>query len=573
MRSRSISRSVSPISSITFGIAALLAVGCGEQVSASASIAEDQFPYADIVMMNGVIHTMDTDQPIASALAIRGQEIVVVGDEKDVVDLVGPDTQVVQLDGRGVTPGLVDGHAHLAGLGRLETEVDLRGSKSAQEAAQRVAEYAATLPEGAWATGRGWDQNLWEVKEFPHHRVLDEVLPDRPVAVRRVDGHGVWLNAAAMKAAGITRDTAAPEGGQIIKDNAGEPTGVLVDAGSLYRSAMPPTSVEEWRRHIIKGAQIAVSLGMTGVHVMGVDDNSINTYVELAATGELLLRVTGYLSLSAHHADRLAPRKLLTDDGAALFSLRGVKMYADGALGSRGARLQKPYSDRAGHSGEWQSKPEDIREAVKLATDAGWQVAIHAIGDAAIHEVLGAYETAIEKHAGKDLRLRVEHAQVVALDDIPRFGKHDIIASMQPTHCTSDMPWAPDRVGEERIKGAYAWKKITEAGGVLVAGSDFPVEKPAPLLGLYAAVTRQQPDGTPEGGWAPDQRMTLTEAIEAFTVAPAYAAFVEDHRGMLRAGYVADVTVYDQALSGDDSLLERIVDMTVVGGQVVYTRK
>jgi predicted amidohydrolase YtcJ len=527
---------------------------------------------ADLVLTGGVLRTMVPDRPLAEAVAIRGGRIVAVGTAGAVSTRIGPRTRVVDLRGRTVTPGLVDAHCHLYGLGTSLETLALRGLSSPQAVAERVAAATAGRAEGEWITGRGWDQNLWAGAEFPTHAALDAAAPRHPVALDRVDGHALWANAAAMRAAGVGRKTPDPPGGKILRDKAGEPTGVFIDnAMELIDSKAPAASPEVRERRILRAAGLAVSLGLTGVHEMGIDDQTVAVYRALASAGKLPLRVNAYLS-GAGQMDSLASRKPDTDpEGTATFVLRGVKLFADGALGSRGAALLAPYSDDPGNTGLMTMRPEELRRSARLAVESGYQLAVHAIGDRANREVLDAYEAA-GAGRGADRRFRVEHAQIVAPEDIKRFSALGVIASMQPTHATSDMPWAEARLGPARLRGAYAWRSILATGAHVAFGSDFPVEETSPLLGVYAAVTRQDANGNPPGGWRStlsDERLSLDEALRLFTVEPAYAAFAEAHRGKIAEGFVADLTVFDRALSADRGLLATKVDLVIVGGQVV----
>ncbi len=530
---------------------------------------------ADLVLLGGDVITMDEARPRARALAIRGGRVIAVGDDAEVQPWIGDGTRVVALAGRTVTPGLVDAHCHLAGLGAALERVSLRGVATEAEAASLALAAAADRAPGEWVLGRGWDQNLWG-GGFPTRASLDAVLADRPVALRRVDGHAVWVNSAALALAGVTAATPDPAGGRILRDADGAPTGVLVDnAMDLVEGQIPAATEDVIERRIRAAAVYAIERGLTGVHEMGLDDPTVAVYRRLAAAGALPLRVTGYVAGDPAVAAALRTRAIDPGTGDGWFSLRGVKIYADGALGSRGAALHADYDDEPGQRGNWVTSPAELRQAILDSVAGGWQVAIHAIGDAAIHAVLDGYAEAGAAHPGAALRLRVEHAQVVDPDDVPRFAQLGVLASMQPTHATSDMPWAEARVGPARVRGAYAWRTMLDAGVVVVGGSDFPVEEVSPLLGLYAAVTRQDHDGNPAQGWYPAQRMTLDEAIHAFTAAAAYAGFVEADRGVLRVGMVGDVTVLDRAIDGVDpggSLRDAGIALTVVGGRVVFAR-
>jgi predicted amidohydrolase YtcJ len=512
---------------------------------------------------------MQPDAPRAEAVAIRAGRIAAVGTTAEIRALAGPRTRVIELGGRPVIPGLVDAHCHLYGLGVSLESLSLRGLKSPEAVAQRVADAAAGRPEGEWITGRGWDQNLWTPPEFPARAALDAAAPRHPVALRRIDGHALWANAAALRAAGVGRDTPDPPGGKIFRDAQGEPTGVLIDAAmDLVEAKVPPDPPAVRERRILKAAHLAVSLGLTGVHEMGIDDGTVAVYRALAQAGRLPLRVVAYLSGEGQIEGLRARRPDADPDGAAMFVLRGVKLFSDGALGSRGAALLAPYSDDPGNVGLTVTPPPELARAARIAAETGFQLAVHAIGDRANREVLDAFAAA-GAGPGRDLRFRVEHAQVVAPEDIARFAQLGVIASMQPTHATSDMPWAEARVGPSRIRGAYAWRSILATGAHMAFGSDFPVEEPSPLLGLVAAITRQDLEGRPAGGWLPEQRLTLEEALRAFTVEPAFAAFAEQHRGRIAPGLVADLTVFDRELVAERKILETEADWVIVGGRVV----
>jgi predicted amidohydrolase YtcJ len=563
--SKSTSRSVSP----TFRALALLsAIGCGgAEVGAGGADA-------DLVLTGGAVITMDKARPTATAVAIRGDRILAVGGDREIMSWVGPRTRVIRLAGRGVSPGLIDSHAHLFELGSALEAVSLRGAASEEAAAQVAAGAAASLPAGEWLIGRGWDQNRWPDKKFPTAATLDKLVGERPTALERIDGHALWVSTAALQLAGIDRSTPDPRGGRIVRDGAGEATGVLVDSAmDLVNFKRPGITDSGRQRRILAGARQAIAAGITCVHEMGIDDRTADVYRNLADERRLPLRVYGFLSGDPAVAESLGRRVAEIDrSGSERFVLRGVKLFADGALGSRGAVLLAPYSDDPKNSGIWVTQAGELERAVEAAAEAGWQLAIHAIGDAGVRAVLDAYESVIAQHPNRDFRLRVEHAQVIAPGDMARFAKLGVIASMQPTHATSDMPWAETRLGPDRIKGAYAWRQLLASGAHLAFGSDFPVEEVSPLLGLHAAVTRQDAKGQPAGGWRPEEKLSLEEALAAFTTAGAHASFAEQHRGRVKTGMVADLTVYDRPLRGDASLLETKVDMTIVGGELVYER-
>jgi predicted amidohydrolase YtcJ len=527
------------------------------------------------VLAGGDIWTLDPQHPRVASVAVAGDRIIAVGDAAAVAPHTGGKTRVIELHGRAVTPGLIDAHCHLYGLGADLESVSLRELASEAAAVKVVADAARSASAGAvrgqWLVGRGWDQNRWPGQKLPTKASLDAQLDDRPVVLTRIDGHALWVNSFALRTAGITKATRDPSGGKIVRDAAGEPTGVLIDnAMGLVFSKAPPATPALREARIRAASAIAIAAGLTAVHEMGIDDETAAVYRKLAADHQLPLRVVAYLSGDADHLERLATPPL---PPAGRFAMPGVKFYADGALGSRGARLYAGYTDDPRNQGLWRTAPDKLSRAVLAAVSSGWQVATHAIGDAGVGSVLDAYLAAEAAHplAGGH-RLRVEHTQVIAAKDVPRMVAAHAIASMQPTHATSDMPWAEARLGPERVVGAYAWRTMLDHHVPLAAGSDFPVEEVSPILGLYAAVTRQNAKGAPAQGWYPAQRMSLLEAVEAFTHGAAFAEHAEDNRGVIAVGRRGDFTVFSGTLAPDASLLSQKVDYTIVDGQVVYER-
>ncbi|HSN25640.1 MAG TPA: amidohydrolase [Kofleriaceae bacterium] len=519
------------------------------------------------MFLGGDVRTMDLAHPHATAVAVTGDTIAAVGSDGDIQPWIGKQTQIVQLAGRTLTPGLVDAHCHLYELGQDLEQVSVREAASADDAARIVGEAAKTRPANAWVLGRGWDQNKWPGQQFPVAATLDAIA--HPVLLERVDGHAIWVNTRALQLAGITDKTPDPAGGRIVRDDKGAPTGVLVDnATALVYAKLPKATPEERERRIRAAADLAIASGLTGIHEMGIEDATADVYMRLADSGRLPLRVYAFLLGDPAHLERLA-----THPGPrhGNFQMRGVKFFADGALGSRGARLYADYDDAPGTRGLWVTDPDVLARSVEVAVAHDWQVAIHAIGDAGVGSVLDAYLAAEAKHPG-ERRLRVEHLQILAPDDLPRLVKSHAIASMQPTHATSDMPWAEARIGPKRILGAYAWRTVLDAGVPLAFGSDFPVEQVNPLLGIYAAVTRQDAKGNPPGGWYPQQEMSLDEALAAFTRGAAYAELAEAQRGTIAVGHDADLTMFAHALAPDTMLLHETVMLTIVGGKIVYRR-
>jgi predicted amidohydrolase YtcJ len=494
-------------------------------------------------------------------LAIADGRIAAIGDEAE--KLAGPKTRVVDADGATVLPALTDAHAHLFGLGMSLDQVDLRECASPDECAERVRVHA----DRDWILGRGWDQNRWQTKEFPTSAMLDRVIADKPVWLRRVDGHAGWANSRALAKGGVTRATKDPAGGRIVRDAHGNPTGVLIDeAMGLVESAIPAPSAAARERMILAAQNVALAQGLTCVHDMGIDETTAGVYRALEKDGRLRIRVYAFASASA--AEKLLAKS--PEPAGPMFTMRAIKLYADGALGSRGAALLAPYSDDRGNTGLVLTPPEEMERVARLALARGWQVGVHAIGDRGNRMVLDAFERA-GCAVTRDHRFRIEHAQVVAPADIPRFAKLGVIASMQPTHATSDMPWAEARLGKDRLAGAYAWRRFLDAGVHVAFGSDFPVEKVDPLDGLHAAVTRQDANGQPAGGWLPDQRLSLAEAKRAFSEEAAYAAFQEPWRGRIAVGQAADLTVLDRRIDQDHLLGAKVV-LTIVAGRVVFER-
>ena len=477
--------------------------------------------------------------------------------------------RTVDLTGRFAMPGLCDAHGHVSGLGFSLQRLRFEGTTSAAQVAAKVGEAAKRRPKGEWILGRGWDQNDWAVEQFPTSELLDRVAPDHPVWLRRVDGHAAWANSKAMALAGVTRATADPDGGRIVRLADGSPSGVFVDnATALIEGAIPRPTREQTRAAILRALAHCRALGLTAVHDAGIDAEQLGIYRELADAGDLPIRVFAMLSAATAMAPGMMPvAKASAGDG--MFRVFAVKAYADGALGSRGAALLEPYADDPGNRGLLVTAPESLLAIARACFAAGYPMCTHAIGDRGNRLALEAYERA----AGGDSvlrarRFRIEHAQVLALDDIPRLARDGVIASMQPTHCTSDMPWAPQRLGPERIEGAYAWRRLLNAGARLAFGSDFPVESADPRLGLFAAVTTQAMDGAPPGGFRPAEKLDILEALRAFTSDAAFAASAEEEVGRLAPGARADLVVWDRDLTRvpPGQLLEAKLVISVVAG-------
>jgi predicted amidohydrolase YtcJ len=522
---------------------------------------------AEFVVSDAHIYTMDTTKPTASAIAFKDGVILAVGD--DLSRYVGPKTRKIDGGGATIVPGFIDCHGHMSGLGDSLETLDLRNSQSIEEVVAIVQKAAAEREAGEWIRGRSWDQNNWG-GEFPNAEALSRAAPDHPVYLIRVDGHAAWVNRKALEIARITSSTADPPGGKITRDPSGAPTGILIDhAQGLVASKIPAPTTKQVRNRLARAAAECARLGLTTVHDAGVSAQEISAYKTLIREGKFPLRV--YAMIGGEGPLWQEYLKRGPEIGQKL-TVRSIKLMADGAMGSRGAAFWKPYSDDPGNSGLLLISKEDIERVAREAAQHNFQVNTHAIGDRANRIVLDAYGAVLR---GKnDRRFRIEHAQVVALDDFPLFAKYSIIASMQATHATSDMRWAEKRIGPERILGAYAWRRFLSMGVPVVNGSDFPVESPNPLWGFYAAVTRQDHQGNPKGGWFPEQRMTREEALRSWTLDGAYAAFEEKTKGSLAPGKVADFVMLSRDIMRipPQEILRTRVLMTVVGGEIVYSR-
>ncbi len=529
---------------------------------------------ADLIVTNARIYTVDENRPLAEAMAIREGRVVFVGSARGAETFAGPHTQRLDVDGKTIIPGMVDAHVHLMGLGTALRIVDLVGTRSYEEVIARVVERAQSMPAGEWVRGRGWDQNDWADTRFPTHEALSGAVPDHPVYLTRVDGHAAVVNAKAMQLAGVTAATEDPDGGRFIRDAAGNPTGVLIDrAQGVVGRVIPSASRDEQREAALAAIAEANRWGLTGVHDAGVGPATIDLYEELARDGRYTLRnyimIRGGDETLQRYFDR-GPQNGLHDR----LWIRAIKITADGALGSRGAALLEPYSDDPHNTGLVITGEERIREVAVRALQEGFQLNVHAIGDRGNRLVLNAFESALEEVPTADHRFRIEHAQVLHFQDIPRFAQLDVIPSMQGSHQTSDMYWAIDRLGWTRVQGTYAWRTLLNTGVVVPNGSDFPVESPNPLISFKAFVTRQDENGWPAGGWFPDERTTREEALKSMTLWPAYAGFMEDVSGSLSPGKYADFVVLDQDIMAiaPQRILDTQVLMTVLGGQVVYRR-
>ncbi|MAF70960.1 MULTISPECIES: amidohydrolase [Alteromonas] len=482
--------------------------------------------------------------------------------------------EVIDGEGKVMLPGLIDAHGHLLGLGANLLEVNLRDSKSAKHAASMVADYAFANTTQDWITGRGWNQELWSDRAFPRAQDLDNVVSDRPVFLTRVDGHAAWVNSKAMALAGITKDTPSPVGGEILKDSDGNPTGVFIDnAAALIEAYLPSASSEIYEQQLHAAGEHLLANGVTAMHDAGVNREVYDFYLKEAVEGDLPVRIYAMISATDPDLKTLLANGPIRDKEDFL-SIRSVKAYGDGALGSRGAALLSPYSDAPHQHGLLLTQPQDMAPLFTTVIGAGFQLNYHAIGDKANHVALNEYEATFEKIGGNALRHRIEHAQVIAPEDLARFAELDVLPSMQPTHATSDKNMAEDRIGKDRMKGAYAWQTLLESGIPLPLGSDFPVELANPFYGLHAAVTRQDRNNQPVKGWYAHEALTLDQAFRGFTLDAAYAGHMEDTLGTLTPGKWADFILVDQDIFNIDEkdIWKTQVQATYIAGKNVYSK-
>lgn len=539
--------------------------------AAVPSIADSGPPA--LLLTGATVYTVPGEAPKVAAVLVESGKIAFVGDAAEGKKRA-PDAKTVALPGAVVYPGFVDAHGHLLGLGQLRDNLDLRG-KSREEILALVKARVAKAAPGQFISGRAWDQNLWTDKSFPTARELSTVSPDNPVVLRRVDGHALWVNEAMLAKAGLAGPVvpADPDGGRILRDAAGKPAGVFVDnAMALVGKAIPALDTAQQRRLFGIAFEACARAGLTGVgDASGDGRETIAMLRELAREKKIPIRVYATLGPGDPSFDELLEKGPF-DEG--LLTVRAVKLYADGALGSRGAALLQDYTDEPGNRGLVLTPPETLQAIVAKCFRKGWQVWTHAIGDRANRLILDTYEKALARIKPADPRPRVEHAQILAPEDLPRFAKLGVIACVQPTHATSDMSWAETRVGPSRIAGAYAWRQLVRSGARLAGGSDFPVESEDPLLGFYAAVTRQDAGGRPAGGWRPEERLTRYEALRLFTSDNAWASFTEKTRGKIAPGFDADLTILDRDIASESLPFAEIpkakVLMTIVGGDVVF---
>jgi len=532
---------------------------------------------ADLVLINGKIWTVDDKQPEVEAVAVLGNRIAAVGSTEEIRKWVGANTKVIDLQGMRVTPGFNDSHVHFLDGGMGLASVQLRDARTPEEFRDRIRDFARKLPKGRWILNGNWDHENWTPSALPTRRLIDEVTPDNPVFINRLDGHMCLANSPALKLAGVTRETSDPPGGTIVRDADGEPTGVLKDAAMNFVTKLIPNPSDEVMAEAIRAAlAYAAENGVTSVQDMSASADIFGVYQKLLASGELTVRVYGFQPLSEW--GRLARTGVRAWFGNDRLKIGGLKGFADGSLGSTTALFFEPYLDDPKTSGLPSDEmfPENKMLNNILGADrAGLQVAIHAIGDKANKTILDMFAEVEKRNGARDRRLRIEHAQHLRPEEIKRFGAQRVIASMQPYHAIDDGRWAENRIGPTRAKGTYAFRSLLDAGATLAFGSDWFVAPMEPLMGIYAAVTRRTLDGKRPQGWVPEQKITVAEAVRAYTMGSAYASGDEKLKGSIEVGKLADLV----ALSADIFKIDPVeiektnVVMTIFDGKVIYERK
>jgi len=543
-------------------------------IGGGLALSADSLSQPGTAFYNGDVITLDPKNPLAEAVVVRDGRIMAVGVHEEIRSEIAACPVRIDLGGKTLLPGFTDAHAHVVGLGNAMMQLDLVGTKSFDQIVSMVASEVRRKLPGEWILGRGWDQNDWEEKRFPTHHRISEVSPDNPVFLTRIDGHAAIANEQALRLAGISGEMKDPEGGRIVRDESGIPTGVLLDkAMELVSERIPRPGVDRKKQAILLAQDSCLACGITGVHDAGVDWETISAYRELIREGRLKLRIYAMILGPGDDMERLI-RQGPFEDPSGMLSVRAVKLLADGALGSRGAALLEDYKDDPGNRGLLTLSEDEISRITVLALRGKLQVCVHAIGDRANRIVLDAFETALGEYPVADHRLRIEHAQILSPQDLPRLAELGVIASMQPVHCTSDMYWAPARLGEERLAGAYAWRSLLDYSVRVCFGSDFPVETASVIDGIYAAVARMDKSGWPRGGWHPAQRISIPEALRAYSTEAAYARFAEENLGTIEVGKAADfVVLSDNIVETEPEKIPSVrVEKTIVGGEVVFSR-
>ena len=550
------------------------------------SIGCEKTEKADLVIHNGTIYTMDGNSPTVEAVAVTGGKIVSVGSSAEIKKQIGKETEVIDLQGKTMTPGFIESHGHFLSFGKAKMRLDLNTIKNYEELVKLVVEAVKKAKPGEWILGRGWHQSKWEpqpdplVRGFQTHHALSKVSPDNPVFLTHASGHAGFANAKAMEIAGITGSTKCSGDGEVIKDIKGKPTGILVEAAEdLVSKHIPESTPDMDRRAAAYAMNECLTNGITTFHDALSTKDNVDLYKKLLNEGKLKVRlwlmINGVNEKLLEEYYNKGPEIGL---GNNFLTIRAIKLLSDGALGSRGAWLLEPYTDRPDHYGHEIILMDYVYSVAKDALKHGFQVCTHAIGDRANREVLDQYEKAIKEtpEAPKDHRLRIEHAQHLTTADIPRFVQMGVIPAMQAIHMSSDRPWAIDRLGKKRIEeGAYVWQKLLQSGARIANGTDVPVEPISPVACFYASVTRRTLKGEPEGGFEPDQKMTREQALRSYTLDAAYAGFEEKIKGSVEVDKLADFTVFSQDIMKvpDDDLLKTVVEYTIIDGKVAYKRK
>ncbi len=540
-----------------------------------------QVQSADLVFKNGNIYTVNDAQPKAEAVAIRGDRIIFVGSNRGAQRFVGGKTRVIDLNGKTMVPGMTDAHQHLAGVGFREMTLNLEGTTSLEDFLAKVKARVDQARPGEWVTGRGWIETFWKPPVFPTRTDLDKVAPNNPVVLTRADGHASVVNTAALKLAGVNKNTANPFGGEISKGSDGEPSGMLIDAAQgLVRRHIPATTPQDAERAVILGVKRNIELGWTQIQDAGGSYAEAQLFKKLYGEGKIKLRIYKAVHGPGPSATQLLAAGPIIGAFDHRFTFRTIKSVSDGALGSRGAALLEPYSDAPNTTGLMTVKQEEFAPMLALALEKGIQVETHAIGDRANRFTLDEYEKAFKavplaQRKLADPRWRIEHSQVVNPDDLPRFAKLGVIPSMQPSHAIGDLHFAPSRLGIARLKGAYAWQSLIKSGAIIPGGSDAPVERGEPMIEFYAAVARKDMKGFSGAGWHPEEAVTRQQALKMFTIWPAHAAFEETLRGSIKTGKLADFTIFSSDLMKipETEILKTRCVMTVIAGEIVYEAK
>jgi len=556
-------------------VSSLIAVGCALSGALNAETAETVF-------INGNIHTGNEHAPHAEAIAVKAARIVFVGSNADAKTFQKAAARVVDLAGKTVVPGLTDSHCHIFGIGEREMNLNLDGTNTLEDFLAQVKERAAKAERGKWITGRGWIETFWQPPQFPNRSDLDKIAPDNPVFLTRADGHAAIANSAALNMAKIDKNTPNPFGGEILKDKqSGEPTGMLLDhAQELVAKNIPKPTEAEREQALLLGVKREIELGWCQIQNAGSDLADIASIRHTFDAGKVKLRIYNAAYGPGPASESLLREGITLNRYEHRFTQRTIKVVFDGALGSRGAALLEPYADGPETSGYLTQKESDLQPMFEQALEKGVQVETHAIGDRANRVILDLYERALksvppEKRKIREPRWRVEHAQILSPQDIPRFAKLGVIASMQPSHAISDLFFAPSRLGQERLAGAYAWQSLIKSGAIIAGGSDAPVERGEPMIEFYAAVARKSVKGFSGEGWHPEQAVSREQALKMFTAWPAFAAFEEKDKGSIEVGKLADLTVLSKDIMKipEPEILTTTCAMIVIDGEIVFEKQ